>query len=129
MKIRVERIYESKNLSGYRILIDRLWPRGVSKEKAALDYWAKTIAPSSELRSWFGHKPERFAEFTARYIDELDNNTELPRFIKILRQHPEIVLLYGAKDKNINHAVVLQKYLNKKHNQTQNLVENKHNKG
>lgn len=112
MPIQIARIYDASKKPGeYRILIDRLWPRGVSKEKAALDVWAKDIAPSAELREWFSHKPERFAEFFARYERELDNNPALPDFIATLKVHPNAVLLYAAKDPHVNHAMVLQKYL------------------
>lgn len=114
MELYLERVYDQRNLQGYRILIDRLWPRGISKKRAAIDYWAKEIAPSRELRVWFNHKSERFKEFAARYTEELDSNPDMSPFIEMLKQHPKAILVYGAKDPKINHAVVLQEYLKKK---------------
>ena len=113
MNIRIARIYGDAQPSGYRILVDRLWPRGVSKERADLDEWAKDIAPSAELRTWFGHKPERFAEFSRHYEAELHANPALSEFIGTLKRHANVVLLYGAKDPQVNHAAVLQKYLSR----------------
>ena len=114
MKITIARIYDAPNIEGYRVLVDRLWPRGVSKQRAALDLWAKDIAPSPGLRTWFGHKPERFAEFTARYTAELEENPAFKTFIADIRQHGTVVLLYAAHDPEVNHAVVLRDYLLRK---------------
>ena len=115
MNIAIARIYDLPNsANGFRILVDRLWPRGISKERAGLDLWAKDIAPSPELREWFGHEPERFAEFSARYADELDHNLAMPDFLKTLQAHPSVILLYAAKNPDINHAVVLRNYLSSK---------------
>lgn len=111
--IAIKRIYEdsSKN-DGYRILVDRLWPRGVSKEAANLDEWDKNIAPSTELRKWFDHKEERLQEFTLRYKEELMSQKDaLNRILKIA-QTQKVTLLYGAKDPEINQAVVLKNILN-----------------
>lgn len=91
--------------------MDRLWPRGVSKQDAQLDLWAKDVAPSPELRTWFGHKPERFKEFTARYVNELNRNPAAKELTATLKGYSHVVLLYGAKDHMINHAVVLRDYL------------------
>lgn len=111
-KFILKRIYEPANQQdGYRVLVDRLWPRGVSKEEADLDAWAKDIAPSTELREWFGHQPERYAEFTKRYKKELDNNPLTQDYIKEWHQHPVVTLLYGAKNETQNEAVVLADYL------------------
>lgn len=113
--IAIKRIYEDPSESdGYRILVDRLWPRGVSKIRAKLDEWDKEIAPTSDLRKWFDHKANRFTEFTTLYEAELDlKHDELHRLRDIAEQK-QITLLYGAKDKKINHAIVLSKYLNQK---------------
>ena len=112
-KISTKRAYEKPSKSdGYRILVDRLWPRGVSKDDAQIDYWAKDIAPSNDLRVWFGHKPELFKEFSNKYIDELKHNPTAEDFLKIIKDKPKITLIYGAKDTNINQAQVLLKYLN-----------------
>ncbi|WP_461224976.1 DUF488 domain-containing protein [Lacticaseibacillus suihuaensis] len=107
------RIYAHNQPEGYRLLVDRVWPRGISKVNAALDDWAKQIAPSTELRKWFGHDPAKAAEFAARYRQELDANPETPAFIAKLRQLnvPRVLLLFGAKDEHDNNAVVLAGYL------------------
>lgn len=112
-KFVVKRIYEPADRDdGYRVLIDRLWPRGVSKERAALDDWAKELAPSTGLRQWFGHDPAKFEEFSERYTKEVKQNPEAPDIIAGWRKHPIVTLLYGARDKANNEAVVLQEYLN-----------------
>jgi len=108
----IKRIYEPANeKDGYRILIDRLWPRGIRKEIAALDLWLKDIAPTPELRTWFGHKPERYAEFAARYQDELSSNPAVQPLQTIARDNPTVTLLYAAHDPNYNHAKVLLDFL------------------
>lgn len=111
--IAIKRIYEdsSKN-DGYRILVDRLWPRGVSKEEANLDEWDKNIAPSTELRKWFDHKEERLQEFTLRYKEELMSQKDALNQILKIAQTQKVTLLYGAKDPEINQAVVLKNILN-----------------
>lgn len=107
-----KRIYDPfQKTDGYRVLVDRLWPRGVSKEAAALDLWLKDIAPSPELRVWFNHEPERFAEFKTRYIEELRSNPAVEDMIKLIKTQKKVTLLYGARDPQINHAVVLEGYL------------------
>lgn len=112
MALQIKRVYEEPAAAdGYRVLVDRLWPRGVSKQKAKLDLWLKDIAPSKELREWFGHKPERFKEFEARYKLELKNNPALAELKKIIAGHPTTTLLYGAHDPQFNQAAVLLKYL------------------
>lgn len=114
MKLRIERIYGSAPVAGeYRVLVDRIWPRGVSKEKAALDHWDKEVAPSNELRKWFGHKPELFSQFQKKYFMELAVNPAISEFIGQISKHPKVVLLYSAKDEEHNQAVVLQQYIEK----------------
>ena len=110
--IQVKRIYDAPGTTdGYRILIDRLWPRGVKKDTAQLDEWNKEIAPSTELRKWFNHQPERFDAFSARYREELHGKeTELNRLRGLGKTKP-LTLLYAAKDEHINHAVVLKAVL------------------
>lgn len=111
-KVQVKRIYDVPEVSdGYRVLVDRLWPRGVSKEKAALDEWNKAVAPSSELRVWFGHRPERFLEFAARYEEELSANSAVAEFVHAVRNKAVVTLLYAAKSPEINHAIVLKRYV------------------
>jgi uncharacterized protein YeaO (DUF488 family) len=112
--LRIKRIYEPPAAAdGYRILVDRLWPRGLSKEKAVLDEWLKDIAPTPELRTWFGHDPARFAEFRARYQTELESNPAVATLQKLMSKHPTITLLYGAHDTEHNQAVVLCDFLAK----------------
>lgn len=112
--LKIKRVYEEPQKSdGYRILIDRLWPRGVSKEKAAVNIWLKDVAPSSELRTWFGHDPKRFAEFATRYRAELKGNPAVKELRHLLKEHVSATLLYGARDQAHNHAQVLLKFLQK----------------
>ncbi|WP_314110092.1 DUF488 domain-containing protein [Segatella salivae] len=115
-ELRIKRIYETiEEQDGYRVLTDRLWPRGIAKAKAAIDLWEKTIAPSTELREWFGHIPERFPEFTERYLQELEDNSDATKFVELCQKQLEknnVTLLYGAKDEVHNQAVVLQNFIN-----------------
>ncbi len=110
--IKTKRVYESPSPEdGLRILVDRLWPRGLSKEQAHVDSWYKEIAPSNELRTWFGHKPELFKEFSEKYTDELKKQKPILSEIKKLAQKEQITLLYSAKDTEYNNAVVLKNFL------------------
>ncbi|MBS4213721.1 DUF488 domain-containing protein [Neobacillus rhizophilus] len=113
--IYLKRVYEPYDESdGCRILVDRLWPRGISKDAARLDHWYKEIAPSPDLRKWFCHKPELFDEFRSRYIQELRTNEEklqLTNQIFEMAASQNVTLLYGAKDTVYNHAVVLYEEL------------------
>jgi uncharacterized protein YeaO (DUF488 family) len=112
MDVRLKRAYESPARSdGYRVLIDRIWPRGVSKEQAHLDEWARELAPSSELRRWFGHDPARFAEFRRRYLDELKAQKEKLRELRRRAREETLTLVYGARDTEHNDAVVLAELL------------------
>lgn len=110
--IRIKRAYEPpQKKDGCRVLVDRLWPRGVKKDDAALDEWVKDLAPSAQLRKWFGHDPERWAEFQKKYKAELKQNEAVNEFVETHQDKKLITLVYGAKDTDHNHAVVLQKYL------------------
>jgi len=111
--LKIKRIYESyETEDGFRILVDRLWPRGISKERAHLDLWLKEIGPSDALRRWFGHDPKRWTGFGAKYRRELAKKTDLVRQIKKLeREKGEITLLYSAHDTLHNQAVVLRLFL------------------
>lgn len=110
--IKIQRIYDdSLKNDGKRILIDGLWPRGLAKDKAAIDEWAKELAPTSELRKWFGHKPERWREFQKKYLDELEKNKAVEVFIKTHQKAKKLTLLYASKDEKHNHAVVLRQFL------------------
>lgn len=111
--IRIKRVYEPASQDdGYRILVDRLWPRGVSKEKAAIDWWDKDITPSSQLRKWFGHDSSKFEEFSLRYIQELDANAvAVNELLRVIHDHDIVTLVYAAKDPQYNHVNVLRDYL------------------
>jgi uncharacterized protein YeaO (DUF488 family) len=114
-KINVKRIYEEpSDDDGYRVLVDRLWPRGISKNTAKLDDWNKEIAPSSGLRKWFDHKEERFEEFTHQYKEELKLKEEALNALRELSEHKTVSLLYAAKDPHLNQAIVLRSVLLKK---------------
>ena len=115
-QIQIKRVYEDISADdGFRVLVDRLWPRGISKERAALDDWWKDIAPSPELRTWFGHKEERFAEFAEKYRAELSTGTAAPTHMATVAEHlaagENVTLLYGAKDPAINQAIVLRDWM------------------
>jgi uncharacterized protein YeaO (DUF488 family) len=110
--VRLKRAYEPPEPSdGTRILIDRLWPRGVSKAEAAIDRWEKELAPSAELRTWFGHDPARFAEFERRYVAELRKHRAALAELRALARKGTVTLVYAARDETHNDAVVLRKLL------------------
>ena len=117
-EIRLKRVYETAAESdGFRILIDRLWPRGIKKTDLSFSIWAKSITPSPEARTDFAHKPERMAEFRERYLHELNQNPESPAFLETVQnelKEQNVTLLYAAKDPAINHAVILQEWLENK---------------
>lgn len=110
-QIVAKRIYEPASPhDGRRVLVDRLWPRGVSRAGAHLDAWMKDVAPSTELRQWFDHRPERWPEFRRRYADELKANPEVRRLVEFAAAAP-LTLLYAARDTQHNEAVALAEYL------------------
>jgi uncharacterized protein YeaO (DUF488 family) len=112
--LQIKRIYDEADPSdGLRILVDRLWPRGISKERARVDRWEKELAPSDGLRRWFGHDPERWQEFKSRYGSELEGQGELLHEIAAQAAKGAVTLLYAAKDEEHNNAVVLQELLGK----------------
>jgi uncharacterized protein YeaO (DUF488 family) len=114
MPLRIKRIYEpADNDDGKRILVDRLWPRGVSKNDAHIDAWVKDVAPSAELRRWFGHDPKKWDEFRRRYQDELKKNSTAVEELKEQIGQTTATLLYGAKDRQHNNAVVLIDFISK----------------
>ncbi len=113
--VKLKRIYdEPSSDDGYRMLVDRIWPRGVSKEDAKLDEWNKEIAPSTELRKWFDHKEERFKVFTQRYRNELKDKEDDLNELRKKAKNKTLCLLYAAKNPKLNQAVVLQDVLLKK---------------
>lgn len=112
--MKIKRVYEKPERDdGYRILVDRLWPRGISKASAEIDEWIKEIAPSTELRKWFNHEPEKFSEFKKRYKEELKTQVAELKKIHEISQKKKITLLYSAKDTQYNQAVVLLEVLQK----------------
>jgi len=113
MAIRIKRVYEKRSdADGMRILVDRLWPRGLTKEKAAVDLWLKNIAPSTELRKWFGHDPNKWKEFMKRYRLELKKNKKQALLLKEQARRGTVTLLYGAKDEEHNEAIVIKQVFN-----------------
>ena len=112
LDIRVKRIYEpAEPTDGYRLLVDRLWPRGVSRQSAALDAWMKEVGPSSELRRWFAHDAARWREFKQRYGAELDSRQDLVTEIVSLAADGPVTLVYSARDTDHNQAVALAEYI------------------
>jgi uncharacterized protein YeaO (DUF488 family) len=111
-RLKLKRVYQPPSKDdGMRVLVDRLWPRGLRKEEAAIDHWIKEVAPSNELRRWFGHDPERWVEFRRRYREELRHHgPELER-IRELAKEGTVTLLFGAHDEERNNAVVLRETL------------------
>lgn len=115
MAIRVKRIYNNpRGNDTFRILVDRLWPRGLSKNEVKVDLWEKDIAPSDSLRKWFSHDPKRWHEFKSRYFEELEKNDKSLDTILDKVKKESVTLLYGAKDEKFNNAVALKEYLDKK---------------
>ena len=111
--IQTKRAYDCAAMNdGYRVLVDRLWPRGESKVKEQLDDWIKEIAPSDELRKWFNHDLDRFPEFKRKYIDELNHNEKIVKQLRqLINSHEIVTFIYGAKDREHNNAVVLKEYI------------------
>ena len=112
MSIRVKRVYEPPSTrDGRRILVDRLWPRGLSKADAKIDDWPKDIAPSTELRKWFGHDPERWSEFKRRYFAELESKSDTVRALLDYVRAGTVTFLYSSKERRLNNVVALKEYL------------------
>lgn len=115
MELKIKRAYEKpENDDGKRILVDRLWPRGLTKEKARIDLWLKDVAPTTELRKWFGHDPDKWKEFQKRYHQELRNNREPVSILFEQLKKGVVTLVYGAKDEEHNEALVLKEWLKKR---------------
>lgn len=116
LTIKIERIYDNPkgNNLHFRILVDRLWPRGLSKDKVKVDLWQKDIAPSDSLRKWFGHDEKKWNEFKRRYFKELDKNSDLVNILVNKANEVAITLLYGTKEEKLNNAVALKEYLEEK---------------
>ena len=115
MSLKIKRAYEAPTEDdGTRILVDRLWPRGLTKAKAKIDLWLKDVAPSTDLRKWFAHDPARWTEFQARYKDEVKQHREQLDLLKQKAAKGPVTLIYGARDQEHNEAVVLEKLLQRK---------------
>ena len=113
--ITVKRVYEAPAKSdGFRIIADRLWPRGLSRDKAKVDTWLKDVAPSDDLRKWFGHNPQKWAEFKERYFQELETKGHFVDSIAQKAARGRVTLLYGAKNREFNNAVALKEYIETK---------------
>ena len=112
MKISLKRVYDAPNKSdGCRVLVDRLWPRGLNKQSAKVDYWIQDVAPSAPLRKWFAHDPEKWTEFKKRYFRELKDSADEVKRIRALAKQGTVTLLFGARDEKHNNAVALKIYL------------------
>jgi uncharacterized protein YeaO (DUF488 family) len=112
MSVQVKRVYEPASpADGYRVLIDHVWPRGVSRARAHLDEWARDLAPSDELRRWFNHDPAKFATFRARYRDELSSAKDPLDELRARAREGQVTLVYAARDEEHNNAVVLAELL------------------
>lgn len=112
MEFRIKRVYESPSMGdGTRVLIDRLWPRGLTKQAAAVDHWMKELAPSTELRQWFNHDPSKWASFRKRYFAELDQQSEAIDWLRGLAATGPVTILFGAKDARHSNAAALLEYL------------------
>ncbi|MEP6849633.1 MAG: DUF488 domain-containing protein [Acidobacteriota bacterium] len=110
--MRIKRIYEPYAATdGFRVLVDRLWPRGIKKETAHIDLWLKEVAPSNELRKWFDHDPEKWKAFVTKYRAELKGSAALGQLRSLVKEHREVTLLYGAKDEQHNQAAALAQFL------------------
>ena len=112
VSVQIKRIYEPcEETDGYRVLVDRLWPRGMSKEAAQIDLWAKDLAPSAPLRRWFAHEPGKLEEFNRLYLEELIENAAIEEFVRQVATYPVVTLLYAAADPTCNHAHCLRDFL------------------
>jgi uncharacterized protein YeaO (DUF488 family) len=115
--IHMKQVYEAPDeADGYRVLVDRLWPRGVKKVEARIDDWLKELAPSNDLRQWFAHDPEKWGEFKRRYFSELDRHPELVKELTEKAEEGVVTLLFSSREERFNNAVALKEYLELPHN-------------
>lgn len=118
MTVTIKRVYEVySKADGFRVLVDRLWPRGIKKEDAHIDLWLKEVAPSTELRKWFGHAPEKWETFKTAYLAALKGGAAFEELKTVVKQHATVTLVYAAKDEKHNNAVVLQQLLKKQNHE------------
>lgn len=112
MAIQLKRAYEKPAAGdGFRVLVDRIWPRGMTKENLKVDLWLKEVAPSTELRKWFGHDPQRWDEFKKRYFKELGSHPDEVRLLRDKMRHGELTLVFGSKEERFNNAEAIKEYL------------------
>ncbi|MEN8265259.1 MAG: DUF488 domain-containing protein [Nitrospirota bacterium] len=112
MEIKIKRAYERpSSTDGFRILVDRLWPRGISKDKAKVELWPRELAPSTELRRWYGHDPEKWSDFKSRYFSELDGNPEMVEELLEYVRKGKVTFVYSSKEQQLNNAVALKEYV------------------
>ena len=112
MRLRTKRVYEGSAVAdGRRILVDRLWPRGITKEKVNVDFWAKAIAPSNELGKWYGHDPDKWDQFKQRYFHELDANAEAIAELRMHLGSGTVTVIFGSREPRLNNAAALKQYL------------------
>ncbi|MGC8609240.1 MAG: DUF488 domain-containing protein, partial [Thermoplasmata archaeon] len=110
-EIILKRIYDPEGDDGYRILVERLWPRGISKDEAHIDYWAKDIAPTSELRRWYSHDPDKWNEFREKYFKELINNPKTTEFKELVSKHDKVTFLFASREVEKNSANLLKDFI------------------
>ncbi len=114
MSLHIKRVYEDpSDDDGFRVLVDRIWPRGVSKQRARLDEWLKEVAPSTGLRKWFHHEEPKWHEFERRYLAELEDNPAIDDLRRIVDEHPVVTLVYSARNEDENQAVVVRNFLSR----------------
>ena len=115
MSISIKRIYDAPSTDdGYRVLVDQLWPRGLKKEDARIDRWVKEIAPTTELRKWYNHDPEKWTEFKRRYFEELDKHSDIVTELIAKIKEGKVTFLFSSKELRLNNAVALKEYIEKK---------------
>ncbi|MGC8669934.1 MAG: DUF488 domain-containing protein [Candidatus Micrarchaeia archaeon] len=113
--IKIKRVYDEFDITdGLRILVDRLWPRGIRRDSRNIDLWLKDVAPSDELRKWFAHDPDKWETFRSRYLKELENNKAIEKLYDLISKNSTVTLMFSAKDKEHNQAVVLLEFLKSK---------------
>lgn len=113
--LKIKRVYDPpSDEDGYRVLVDRVWPRGISKDKVKVDVWLREVAPSDALRKWFAHDPAKWEEFRSRYTGELNSNREFDKLVDLVRGRETVTLVYSARDTEHNQAVVLKQLLERR---------------
>jgi uncharacterized protein YeaO (DUF488 family) len=115
VNLKIKRVYDApSDADGYRVLVDRLWPRGMSKNDLKVDVWLRDVAPSDEIRKWCGHDPAKWEEFRSKYTQELNSNREFEKLLDLVRERERVTLVYSARDTEHNQAVVLKELIEKR---------------